>query len=199
MASSSNSSVSPSPAVPCQLESPSVRQFHLAETWLMGGRDFELDHMLEEYGAHLAGLVQGQQGGPYPVRKLPKKRRRPATDHSNTPSVHAPRTRAITLRSRLPLAQANPEPKPVYEPMNLEYEDLDSLFLEAGRLASLEHVAIERGMLDGVILRSHSPATSNRPHLEASRMARSRSSTPPADYNAHGCLTARSKGKGRAD
>ncbi|KAG9086043.1 hypothetical protein FRC06_003297 [Ceratobasidium sp. 370] len=168
------------PATQRQLDFPAVRQFHLAETWSMDGLDFKINRMLDESEVHLAGL-QGPQVGPYPVRKLPKKRRRSA---------------------KLALGKVEPELKPTCGRMNPEYEDqdeLDLLLLEAARLASLEQLPTEIGTLDDVDSRAETPTISNRPHLDAYHIVHSHSSTSPAEYNAHGCITARSKGKGRAN
>ncbi|KAG8696399.1 hypothetical protein FRC08_007176 [Ceratobasidium sp. 394] len=178
------------PTMPSHLDFPEyTHQFYLANTWSIGDLGVEIDRMLDEYEAYLAGPVEGHQVGSYAVRKLPKKRRRPITAHPNTPTIHA----SCTLNTSLPLDKAKLGRK------NPEYEELDALLLEAARLASLEHFAIEGSMLDGANSGVDTPATSNGPHLGAHHTAHSCSPTPLAEYNAYGCITARSKGKGRAD
>ncbi|KAG8733862.1 hypothetical protein FRC10_012108 [Ceratobasidium sp. 414] len=193
----SSSSTSPPATMQCQLDFPVVQQLHLAGTWSIGGRDFEITRMLHEYEARLAGLVQGPHLNPCPTRKLPKKRHRPTTHYPNKPSIHTPHTQAMMLYSRLD--KVKPELEPIFGRMDSESEDLDSLLLEAARLASLEELAIERGALNSLNSRAETPTISNGAHLEAHRMTHTRSSTSPVEYNAHGCITVHSKGKGRAD
>ncbi|KAG8734763.1 hypothetical protein FRC10_011454 [Ceratobasidium sp. 414] len=195
----SSSSVSPPAAAQCQLDLPAVQQFRLTETWSMGDRDFRVARLLDEYKAHLAGLVQGQQVNPYPARKLPKKWHRPATDYPNTSSIHTSHTQAVTLSSRLPLDKVKPELEPTCGRMDSEYEELDSLLLKVTQLASLEELAMERGALASVNSCAETPTISNGSHLEVYHMVHMHSLTSPAEYNAHGCITAHSKGKGRAD
>ncbi|KAG9090563.1 hypothetical protein FS749_000456 [Ceratobasidium sp. UAMH 11750] len=175
------------PTVPSHLDFPEyMHQFYLADTWSIGELGVEIDRMLDKYEAYLAGPVEGRQVGSYAVRKLPKKRCRPITAHPNPPTIHASRT----LYTSLPLDKAK------LGRINPEYEELDALLLEAARLASLEHFAIEGSMLDGANSSVDTPATSNGLHLEVHHTAHSCSPTPPAEYNAYGCITARSKGKG---
>ncbi|KAG8705733.1 hypothetical protein FRC08_001490 [Ceratobasidium sp. 394] len=187
---------SPPPVVRRSPEFPAFEQFGLAEPWSMDGLDFDIERILAGYETHLAGLTQEQQAGPYLARKLAKKRRRPATDYQHSSPIPTPHTQAV-MPSWLPLYNFKPESEAMRGRMNPGSEDddeLDALFLEAACLASLEQVANETDTLDGGHLRTETPipTISNTPHL----MAHARSPTPPVDYNAHGCITARSKGKG---
>ncbi|KAG9084265.1 hypothetical protein FS749_005359, partial [Ceratobasidium sp. UAMH 11750] len=188
----SSSSGSPPRAVQCEPEYPSFGQFGLAEPWSVDGLDFDIERILAGYEAHLAGLMPGQEVGTYLARKLPKKRRRPTTDSPHTSPIHMPQTQTVTP-SRLPLGNFRPHMNPEYG----DHAELDSLFLEAARLASLEQFTKEKDTLDSAnsCAETPIPTTSNGPHPEAHRVARPCSPTPPAEYNAYGCITAHSKGK----
>ncbi|KAG9091326.1 hypothetical protein FS749_016626 [Ceratobasidium sp. UAMH 11750] len=190
---------SPLPGVQCQPGYPSYARFGLAEPWSMDNGDFDIERILAEHEAHLAGLMPGLQVDPHAVRKRAKKRRRPITDQPNTPAIHASRPQDVTLYPSLPQDKPNPEPEPTWGDVHSDDEELDSLLLEAARLASLEHFMIETSTLDGANSHTDTPTTTNSSHLETQRTVHPYSSTPPAEYNAHSCITTRSKGKGRAD
>ncbi|KAG9085468.1 hypothetical protein FS749_004394 [Ceratobasidium sp. UAMH 11750] len=162
--------------------------------------------MLEEYEAHL------MQGYPLdPVRKLPKKRRRHAKD-SNTRLLGARHEQRDSPPSGSGTHSNSNTTRPEYW---MDYKDAESQMVEAARLASLQDFAVKSSVHDEAkimeaarlaSLQDFAMKSSTRdeaniaatPTVDPHALC-SRSPTLPIEHNAHGYITARSKGKGRAD
>ncbi|KAG9088433.1 hypothetical protein FS749_002170 [Ceratobasidium sp. UAMH 11750] len=147
------------------------------EAWPDGwweSRDFKALRML-------SGPQPGYQFPPGPTCKLAKRRHRGTKDSSSKVSGHQRHENTVLLK------------------YSADDDGIDSQLLEAGRLASLEQYAADKKLLDSTILNNGTATTSDAICPETSHTVHSRAVTPPLEHNAYGYITARSKGKGRAD
>lgn len=67
--------------------------------------------------------------------------------------------------------------------------------MEAAREQSMRQLEIDLAARGELHSRAETPVADNESHTQASRSP----TPPPLEYNEHGNLTARAKGKGRAD
>ncbi|KAG8720796.1 hypothetical protein FRC08_018132 [Ceratobasidium sp. 394] len=173
-----------------------VWQFCLEE-WSNGyfqSRDLGASHMLDKYEAHLAGLKAMRDVAPNHLHQLQTNWRKYTKNYAGAAFIRTPRGQAITLRSEI--RPDTPRPERADAARQLDPDELDSRLIRAARLASLEQLAIENGVLDGLDSRARAPTIGDDSQPET---AHSRAVTPPVEYNEHGRITARSKGKGRAN
>ncbi|KAG8725352.1 hypothetical protein FRC09_001702 [Ceratobasidium sp. 395] len=153
-------------------------QFCLEE-WSNGyfeSRDLGASHMLDKYEAHLAGLKEMRSVAPRRLHNLQDSWSSYVKEYSGAAFVQHQSGQAITPRSEI--RPDSPAPRE-------DLQEVDAHLMEAARLASLEQAPFDNRS------RSDSPASA--------QPSRSPSPTPAVEYNQHGQLTARSKGKGRAN
>ncbi|KAG9088432.1 hypothetical protein FS749_002169 [Ceratobasidium sp. UAMH 11750] len=172
-------------------------QFCLEE-WSNGwweSRDLSAAHMLDKYEAHLAGLKNLQTIAGNRLSELQDSWLLYAEQYSGASFARPRGGQAITLLSEL--RPDTPEPERVPRDRRVDYEDeeIDERLMQAARLASLKQAAIERSARD----EGESQAGTPTMGTQTPNTSRSRSPTPPLEYNEHGYVTARSKGKGRAN
>ncbi|KAG9084474.1 hypothetical protein FRC06_004070 [Ceratobasidium sp. 370] len=179
-----------------------VWQFCLEE-WSNGyyeSRDLGASHMLDKFEAHLAGLKALRDIAPDRLDDLQTEWRDYTKSYSGASFIRTPRGQAVTLRSELRPDTPRPDREQRRERANTErgvdQDELDARLLHAARLASLEQLAIENDALDELNSRAGTPVTDDDPRP---RTSHPRAPTPPVEYNEQGRITARSKGKGRAN
>ncbi|KAG9083275.1 hypothetical protein FRC06_004610 [Ceratobasidium sp. 370] len=170
-------------------------QFCLEE-WSNGwweSRDLSTAHMLDKYEAHLAGLknIRTIAGGR--LSELQDGWLLYAEQYSGASFARPRGGQAITLLSEL--RPDTPERERVPDERRIDYEELEERLVQAARLASLKQAAIERSMRD----EDESHAGTPPMGTQSPNTLRSRSPAPPMEYNEYGCVTASSKGKGRAN
>ncbi|KAG8716828.1 hypothetical protein FRC08_008739 [Ceratobasidium sp. 394] len=178
-----------------------VWQFCLEE-WSNGwfeSRDLGMSHMLNKYEAHLAGLKELHAVAPRRLHGLQDQWSTYAKEYSGASFIRKAGTQAVTLSSEL--RPDTPEPA-THEEDQYDTDAEESRLLEAARIASLEQLIHDNRTLKDVDSRAGSPAFDlDGLHVATPHTIRSHSPTPPpaVEYNEEGRLTARSKGKGRAN
>ncbi|KAG9093163.1 hypothetical protein FS749_014956 [Ceratobasidium sp. UAMH 11750] len=181
------SSASFSPPAPAPFDFLSIRESSLG-AWPRDSRDFDPGLTFDEVEVYLTGLIQAHQVAPDQdhVRKLAKKRHRHTKGNANEPLV--------TQCSEHRPDPQGPRPEYTRERVDagrgVDCGGFDLQLLEATRLASLVQYAIETGT------NSRAGTPERRSNVQ---LAESRSPTPTPEFNEHGWVTARSKGKGRAE
>ncbi|KAG9088020.1 hypothetical protein FRC06_002258 [Ceratobasidium sp. 370] len=171
-----------------------IWQFCLEE-WSSGyfeSRDLGASHMLDKYEAHLAGLKALRDVAPQRLSDLQTDWRDYTKSYSGASFIRTHRGQAVTLHSELRPDTPRPERHcrrgQVDAERAVDHDELDSRLTQTARLASLQQLAIERGVLDETNTRAETPD-----------VFQSCPSTPPVEYNKHGRITARSKGKGQTN
>ncbi|KAG9093162.1 hypothetical protein FS749_014955 [Ceratobasidium sp. UAMH 11750] len=172
-------------------------QFCLEE-WSNGwweSRDLGAAHMLDKYEAHLAGLKNLQAIAGNRLSELQDVWLLYAEQYSGTSFIRPRGGQAITLLSELRPDTPEPECATAEVEIDDEDEELDERLIQAARLASLKQAAIERSAWDEGESRAGTPTIG----AQTPDISRSPSPAPRMEYNEHGYITARSKGKGQAN
>ncbi|KAG9093018.1 hypothetical protein FS749_015245 [Ceratobasidium sp. UAMH 11750] len=176
-----------------------VWQFCIEE-WSNGWHqncDLSAGAMREKYEAQLAGLKELRNVAPRCMSRLQDEWRDYVVQYSGTQFTDEKDVEAEDLHQS-EMRPDTPEPDSELDAMSIE--EMNAQLMETARQASLRERMCEiitREQDD--LSRAGTPMDIDDPRAETPDSARSRSPTPPpAEYNKHGCLTARSKGKGRA-
>ncbi|QRV76878.1 Formin-like protein 20 [Ceratobasidium sp. AG-Ba] len=165
-------------------------QFCLEE-WSNGyweSRELGAAHMLDKYEAHLAGLKELRSVAPRRFQRLQDEWSAYIRDYTGASFVRTSTGQAITDRSELrPDSPVEQSPTKQREELDLELEE--ERMMHDAHMASIETLEDyweTRGLDNGQLFADSVPSRTPSPD-------------PTVEYDSNGRLTARSKGKGRAN
>ncbi|KAG9075425.1 hypothetical protein FRC06_010091 [Ceratobasidium sp. 370] len=171
------------------------------EEWSNGwhqNSDLSTGAMREKYEAQLAGLKELRNIAPRRMRRLQDGWRDYVAEYSGAQFTDP---EDLEAEGSYPSEMRPDTPEPDLDVDTMSVEEMNAQLMETVRQASLRerlHEIVAREQED--LTHPGTPMDIDDPHAETPNSACSQSPTPPpAEYNKHGCLTAHSKGKGRAN